>query len=311
MGNRLKNNLPLKLLALFLALALWGYVRYTQTSWAHQINSQEIMQVPLSVENVGQDLIVLDVPKIVSLNVRGRPEVLEKIKAEDFAAYLDLRGKGEGPYNLSAEVKVPKDVKLEDVPKVQVLLDVVRTKEFEVKVRTINSLPDGKMLAGFDVKPEAVTVTGPKSYIDEVKSVEVTANLSNAEYTMITKSLAVPLNKDGLPIEKLVCSPKFITVEVKVQTQSIALTLPVRPVITGELPAGYEVKEVIVYPMVVTMTFKTKPDRNYEFVNAKAVDISGKRSTFSMDVGLILPPGGTVLENKTVLVKVALKKIKR
>ncbi|MCD6309952.1 MAG: hypothetical protein J7M18_04515 [Candidatus Eremiobacteraeota bacterium] len=309
MGKRLKNNLSFKLLALFLALSLWGYVRYTQPTWG-QVSSHGQVEVPLTVENVREDLVVLNNPKTITLNVHARPEVLEGAKISDFGAYLDLRGKGEGPYNLRTEVKVPKGIEVEEIPKVLIHLDRIESKKFDVKVRTLGNLPEGKLLSGFDVKPGTVEVTGPESFLDRVKSVEAPVNLSMADYSVILKSILMPVDKEGLVVDRVTISPKYAMVEVKIQASSITMTLPVKPEIIGEVPKGFEVKEVLVYPPVASVVFNTRPVEKINFIMTGRVNIKARKATFSKEVELIPPHGGNILGKKTVIVKTVIKKRK-
>lgn len=303
MKNPFHKNLFLKLLALFLALIMWGYVRYTQTSWS-QMSSQGLVEVPLTIENVEPGLVVMDASKTVTLNVRGRPDAFEDMRIADFAAYLDLRGKSEGPYNLRAEIKLPKGIKLEDIPKVSVNLDKLTTKRFEVKVRTIGTLPEGRLLKGFNIVPSKISITGPRSLVDEVRTVEAAVNLSIAENILVVKSMAIPFNKSGMPVDKIECFPKFVSVEVRVQSDNITKTLHVNPVIVGESDSELKSKKVIVNPSTVTVSFRKTPEKSPEYVYTRQIDLRGKNTGFMTEVELIPPSGGMILGNKTVKIKI-------
>ena len=63
--------------------------------------------VSLTGINVGSGLVAQPVDEdnsVIEVEVNGTKEVLDTIKAEDITAYVDLKGKGEGTYELDVKV---------------------------------------------------------------------------------------------------------------------------------------------------------------------------------------------------------------
>ena len=92
MKKRLTNNLVLKLLSLASAILLWFIVLYVEDPVDYADFSP--IQVTMLNENVvtDQGLVyqVLDNSNVISIRVRARSSVLEKLSASDFTATADM-----------------------------------------------------------------------------------------------------------------------------------------------------------------------------------------------------------------------------
>jgi YbbR domain-containing protein len=82
-----------------------------------------IASVPLQVRNAGRGVSVQVVPTVVAITVQGSPDVVEALRPDTIAAFVDLAGLGPGRYNRPVEVDPARDVA------------VVRTEPAMVQVR--------------------------------------------------------------------------------------------------------------------------------------------------------------------------------
>jgi YbbR domain-containing protein len=79
--------------------------------------------VPVGVRNAGRGGSVQVVPTVVAVVVRGPKDVVEALRPDQVAAFVDLAGLGSGRYNRPVQIDPPKD------------LVVVRTEPATVQVR--------------------------------------------------------------------------------------------------------------------------------------------------------------------------------
>jgi len=66
-----------------------------------------IRGLPIRLRNLGPRLAAQAVPAVVDVGVRGSRDSINKIDAEDVAAYVDVNGLGEGEYMLAVHADTP------------------------------------------------------------------------------------------------------------------------------------------------------------------------------------------------------------
>lgn len=84
---------------------------------------RQMTQVPVHLHNTGRGLSAQVVPPAVAATVRGPRGVVDDLRPDSVAAFVDLAGLGPGRYNLSVRVERPEG------------FDVVRTVPATVQVR--------------------------------------------------------------------------------------------------------------------------------------------------------------------------------
>jgi YbbR domain-containing protein len=82
-----------------------------------------ILSVPIGVRNAGRGVSARVAPAVVAVAVHGPQNVVEALRPDAFAAFVDLAGLGVGQYNRPVRVDPPQDVV------------VVRTEPATVQVR--------------------------------------------------------------------------------------------------------------------------------------------------------------------------------
>ena len=87
--------------------------------------------VSLTGKNVGTGLVAQPVDEdnaVVEVEVNGTKSVLETIKAEDITAYVDLKGKGEGVYELDVKVSGKNPLAIYEAKKKKASIKVSKAK---------------------------------------------------------------------------------------------------------------------------------------------------------------------------------------
>ena len=162
------RDLPLKLLALGLAVALW-------LSVAREPDVERHLDVPLGIQNVPAGLELVEVPDTVAVRVRGASSIVSGLGPGDVMAILDLTDEHPGPRlfdMLSAgRLQVPFGVEVTRVvpPTISVALERTGAPRAVPIVPAIGGDPaDGFVIAGISTVPPEVEVVGPEGRLAQL-----------------------------------------------------------------------------------------------------------------------------------------------
>jgi YbbR domain-containing protein len=305
----LRNNLSLKIFCLSLSIFLWAWVRYTQAPLSERNESQTSIYVPISFLNEREDLIMVKAPDKVIITVKGPPKVIDNIKPEHLKATVDLRDKDEGQSWADIVVKNPPGITITDVQpsRANITLDRLEKKSFVVIPKISGSVREGFMLGTPLLDPDRVEISGAQSTLKRIRDVEISLNVNNLDMDLKQRVQPEPLDKDGsfIPVK---INPEYIKVDLPVRANLRTETLPVSPTIMGKPAAGYAVARVGVDPPVVTLLFSGKERALPEVLQTESILIKGEKSTVQKVVNVIQPPGGSLVNQKSVTVKIEFKK---
>ncbi|MBI9098488.1 MAG: hypothetical protein JEY91_08410 [Spirochaetaceae bacterium] len=167
---RLMDNWPVKILSLFAGIILFALYR---------INTLEerFFTVPLQIQINDNFVSVDNSVEKVRIRIRGNEEDIYSVLEEDVAAYIDLTSKvSEGEFE--APILIKKKGSALNVKNMEILVDPInaRTHLEQKLTRSIVVQPklNGFPLAGYQldqyyITPSAVTVTGPRSQVEELQ----------------------------------------------------------------------------------------------------------------------------------------------
>lgn len=170
------NNFGLKVTALFLAIFVWAMVTGKERSF-----SEKTLEVNVEYFNMGKNIDVSSVrPDKVRLVVKGTSKQMEALTHEDFEIKFDLKDVTEATrLNFFTEDHLQFPEGYEGLqliavhPRmIELTLKKFVTKVVDVKVRYTGKLKKGILLLERKVVPDKVRITGYKSQIAEVKTVE-------------------------------------------------------------------------------------------------------------------------------------------
>jgi YbbR domain-containing protein len=165
------RNLGLKCFSLMLAALLW-------LAMAGAPEVVTIQSVPLLYRNLSGDLILAaETPGTVRVELRGASGKLTQSALSEVFAALDLsqEGPGERTFTLSStEFSLPRGVTFLRAVPAQVRLQIYRMarKDVPVKVRLMGAPPAGYRIAGQEVTPAILTVSGPEPRMEAIAGAE-------------------------------------------------------------------------------------------------------------------------------------------
>lgn len=299
----LRQNLGLKLLALFLGLCAWSIVRLTAAPTG-ETPAQRVFFKPLQVlPPEDPDLVYKVGHQEVVITLRGRRTVLEKIDPGQISVDVDLSKRVAGDYMAKVDVLAPGGAEISDVHPTHVWVQITRSQAAfrPVRVQLLGRPAEGTRVGTPAAEPRSVRVTGPPGNLDEVVAVVVPVNLAGLERTFSTRARTLEaVDAEGRATEG-----------VEVQSEGVDITVPIvrlqearvgtdRITVKGAPGWAYSVKAE---PAVVTLegpAGENLPD----VVQTEPRTVEHSARPQSLEVPLVLPEGVRLAGEERVRVQV-------
>lgn len=281
-------------LAFLLATILWLYVNSRNPPNASFPYSQPI---PVAAENVPAGLTVRNIIQPIHVSCGPGIQCLS-LPPSSFAATINLTGLRPGTH-----VHVP--VQLVSDPSfrvsyrphsIAVVLDRLASKTVPVRIHVVSPLPFGYALRAGTLTstPEKVTVSGPKSFVDEVGSAAVFMRLGSAKSSINLSFVPQVENAQGqaLPAGRLSVSPGHVRVRATVMQLASFKTLPIIASLSGQPAPGFGITSIQENPAGLTAYGSPRVLSSVQRLRTTSVRVSnlhGGRKIFT--VGLVVPDG--------------------
>jgi len=321
--NLLSHNWNLKLMALALAVVLWGHVRSTVNPWE---TATFLVRLRSSAP---PRMVFVDgskVPDTVKVTVGGPRLSLRQIKGVALAnplsptgdvisltsgqvrAALDfsLARKGRQDVPVKAEATV-EDVEVIGVnpSNVVVVLDPAASRELTLRPQFLSNLPRGFHLEKVIAQPERASVSGPSEALARVASLRAQAKPQNlkADVPRTLQATVVALDARGRIVLGVVVEPPTASISATLREERIKRRVRVTVKIKGSLAPGYRIVEVDVTPARLSLS---GPRHAFENVAALSVplDVNGIKTTLHKRVSVALPANLTSAGRARVSVRV-------
>jgi YbbR domain-containing protein len=179
-------NLPLKLLALALSVALWLAV-------ARDPVAEVAMDVPIEFHNIPENLEISSesVPR-AQIRVRGPQRVVRQLQPADVSVDVELGGMkpGERTFDLTAEqIHQPRELEVVQIipSEFRLSFDARLTRQVPVHPRVAGSFAPGFTIGQVLSEPATVTISGPQKRVEAVEAaitdlVDASGNMGRATF---------------------------------------------------------------------------------------------------------------------------------
>jgi YbbR domain-containing protein len=308
-------NLRTFLLALALALAVW----VTAVTAANPDETQ-VYPNPIPIEFIGQDpgLIMTQGPasQQVEITLRTPHSVWQELISGESSirAIADLTGLGSGTHQVTIQVQIDsRPVRiLSVIPQTFVL-----TLEPQVtRTLAINLILTGNPAIGYQVgnailAPSEVVISGAESLVSRIDHIQATLDLTNTRQNITTAIPLQVLDGQGNTITGLTILPDNIQVDLPIIQQGGYRDMAVKVMTVGNPASGYSLTNVAAIPPIVTVysANSSSIEAMPGFVETTSLDLSGAREDIEKQLGIILPPGVTLIGEQSVLVTVGIAPI--
>lgn len=299
MSKTQNKNTMIKILALFISILMWSYVR-------GEVNPKAIREFKgVNVEFINErilndaGLVVLN-PKDtkVSVKISGRRSDINSVELEDITAQVDLSGASIGSQRILINVAVPFKVDLEDVSERYVSIEIDSLSTIQRQVE-INASKEGILIKESSISPKVIDISGPSTLLSKVSKVIVDIDIDKINQHGILKLPVKVIDKKGKEIEGLQTNPGIVEVSVSLLKSK---QVPIKPNLY-ENPDGVNSREITISPTTVTIRGTEKDLKNVKEIETEVIDISNIGEADSVEAKLILPEGITLDsgENKITL----------
>jgi len=293
------SNLSSALLALFLAVVVWVVAVYEKAPPRTDLFPSAI---PIQILDLGENLTISNtVPTAAKIRVRALADTWAQLKPNDFEATIDLLGLEAGQHEVPVTVTTLQEgvtILSIDPARVTVNLQQIGERKIRVRVKVLDeaSIPLGYISRLPVTTPEQVTVTGPKTSIEQVAEAVIDVSLKNARDTVIEQKVPVLLDASGNRIQGLTVSPPTVMVKVVVERQVGYRDVTVRATTQGAPAPGYWISNISVEPALVTVYGQqSEIEALPGFLDTEPIDVDGAENDVIKRVALALPEGILVL----------------
>lgn len=287
------KNFGIKLLCVVASSMLWIYVisiQNTVAKFPSDINIKE--------RNLQEDLVAVYDQKSVEVKIMAEPAAWQRLSAESFSAFLDLSGYKEGTYEIPVNVSINvSDVQVvaKSPEKILVTLEKMVSKEVPISANLEGNAATGRVAGNIEFSPSTVTVSGPKSVIDQVNEVVALIQLNGEEKDFTRLTPLTVTDVDGTVLRNVTLSAKEAEADISIVKGSNIKTVGIKAKITGQPASGYTVSGITVSPQIIDITGNRDSIEDILYIETEPIDINNTSNTIEKDVPLDLPSGITLL----------------
>jgi YbbR domain-containing protein len=295
-------------LAIILSVVIWLIVQAETNPDRQDVTS---FTVPVEVVNAPPGLQVTSDPPPVRVALRAPESVWRRLAPQSLRATADASRAGEGVNDLPVRVeKLDPDVN--GIPSavpatVPVKLERVEEKSVPVRVDISGVVPFGYTYAPPVVQPEAVTVSGPASAVQQVVAAVADIRLDGVTVSVSAAYAPRPVDARSQAVTTVQVVPAAVNVSVQVSQQVTYKQVGVRPVVTGVPASGYYVVAALVDPASATLVGTPASLSGIEFVETMPIDVSNATTTVIEKVDLAVPSGASLLQPQPVTATVRIE----
>ncbi|SFT43530.1 YbbR domain-containing protein [Selenomonas sp. GACV-9] len=302
--HMIQHNLAAKIIALVVAVVLWGYVMNDQNP---AIEGSYTVQIQL--KNVPDGYKISQSSMTVKIKVRGARSLFVNSAAEDFKAYVDLKDAENGKHSYKVHVDTPQgfEVADENPGTIDVTLDRIIDREVRATIN-VNGVPaPGVTVAKVNQASAKVIVTGPESAVNEVDRVIGYIGLNgNNDKDFSLQVPLTPINADGREVQGVTVSPTTMYVTVQMARGLRTKIVTVKPALTGSLNSELELVSVKVEPVKIEIAGDESKTGPVTALSTEPISLDEITKNTDRTVKLILPDGVTVT-NQDATVHIVVK----
>lgn len=278
-----RDKVILGAVSLIMALLLWLQVD-TQRAPA----KQRELAVRVETRNVPADMIVTRGPRTVKVIAEGTTEQLDRITAEQIAAFVDFQNAGSGLQRYLVQLSTPRinvPLRLQRAYE-QFELSRMESRAFKLSVEPRGIVAGDLRYEGASADPETVSISAPEQALAKVNFVRAMLDLSKIRPGETMTAKVEVLDKDGRPIPFASSDPEEVTLRPAVAAAPATNRFLITPQWQGQPAFGYEVTAFTVRPNQVEAAGSPAVLARVQRIETEPIDLSGLRETTTFTVKL-------------------------
>ena len=298
-----KENLPARIICLLVACGLWVYVMTDQ----NPIMERNV-EVRLQQMNLPNHMMAFNVPDKVVVKVRGTRTMVSDNLENKIVATLNMKTATEGQQTIPVKVSFANGDVVQVIPsEVSVYVDTVSEKKVPVVTRIVGAISNDMTIGHSVITPAQVTLRGATHRIDKVNKVVAPIDVTDHQGDFQTESELVAVSEDGYDIPNMKIIPERVMVQATMVSQMLSVDIPVKLVMSGELPKGIIVTKSEVLPDKVRITAPPSMLKELKAINTKPVDVSKLEGSMVVAAELDLPEK-VIPELRTVQIRLSVER---
>ncbi|WP_296645614.1 CdaR family protein [Romboutsia sp. 13368] len=292
MMNKLKENTKVKLISLLSAIILWMYVMAV----VDPDDTKLFEDVPVIITNLNElkdrDLVIYPEKELTTdIYVTGKLSNIQKVTKSDINVYgqIDnpIEGKNEIHLKLSTSQRISADFKN---PVMVVTLEKIIEEERSITVNIEGSGKNNVDTIALDKNIDKVSISGPRTLVDEVKDVVGTVNVEGENKDFSQDIKLQPIDKKGNVVEGVELSQESIKANVTLLTKKeVPIKLNLQSNITNEIDR----KNYTLSQNTVMITGKKDIIDPISYIDTQDINIDEILDGDSKDIYLNIPVGVT------------------
>lgn len=299
-----KENIFARIICLLIACAMWVYVMTDQNPIV-----ERSVEVHLQQNNLPNNMMVFNAPEKILVRVRGsRTQVMADNLDKQISASINLKNITEGQQSLPITVTYAGGEVVTVTPKeVSIYVDTVSEKKVPVTTRIVGAVSSDMTIGTSVITPPEVTLRGATHRIDKVNKVVAPIDVTDHTGSFEAESDLVAVSDDGYDIPNMRIIPERVMVQATMVSQMLSTHVPVKLVMTGELPKGIVVTKTEILPESIRITAPPSVLKELKEVKTKPMDISKLDGSVVSAVELDLPDK-LIPELRTVQVRISVER---
>ena len=226
----------------------------------------------------------------------------------EISASINLKNVTEGQQSLPITVTYSGGEIVSVTPKeVSIYVDTVSEKKVPVTTRIVGAVNGDMTIGNSIITPAEVTLRGATHRIDKVNRVVAPIDISNHTGSFQAESELVAVSDDGYDIPNMRIIPERVMVQANMVSQMHSLDIPVKLVMSGDLPAGIVVTKTEIVPASIRVTAPPSVLKELKDVKTKPVDVSKVNGSTVVAAELDLPEK-VIPERRTVQIKISVER---
>lgn len=291
--NFLNKDSTKKIVSVLLALLLWFYVITEQNP-----DITKDITIPVRLVNSAflenSNMVIVNDPSgfKLTLKLKGKNKVLDKLNESTVEAYADMEGhRLKGDNFLDIKINgVPEDVNIlqKSSESLKIVLEPKVSIQKSVQVNMTGNPSLGMAAMKPSVVPNDVIIMGAESLIQKISSVRVDVDIAGAAGAT-KKILPVRvLDGDGKDIKGITVDPGNVEVSIPIENTKL---VKLEADLSGQPAEGYMVKNITLGPTELMITGKPEIIAGINSIKTEKIDISDATADVSRETDLVLPAG--------------------
>ncbi len=287
-----KQKVIVQIVCLLLSIGLWFYV----TNVENPIKTQDINKVPVQLRNEGvlRDSNLILAPNqqfSVNLKVEGTTQDLRKISKDDFEIVIDL---SEYAYKIGANkipihiVDSPARVAIKNNSSLTLTIYIEEYVKKDIDITSdINIIAKPTYyVAPIEFDKSKVTISGPKSAVDNVASVVVRGEEYNVSESISKSYHLYPIDENGNKVENVILSQDTVNATIRVNEGKV---VPIKINTVGQLGSGIRLRDFTPNYKEVELSGPKEILDTIDVIETDAVNLSNITGNTSVDISLKIP----------------------